>query len=242
MLQSRIESQQAKILLGNSRNRHRTAWQQLTTVIGDPSLPPKPLDGDLLGTVPALTWEQASRRLLSESPEVAAAYANLAKAQAASGRANADRYPNWEAQAGAQYDESTRDTVANVQLSVPLPIYNRNQGGIRQAQSQIAAAQADITRIELLLQQRLAAAFEPYRNSRAQTEAYAQQILPDAKKSLDIAVKSYEGGEIGFLSLLNVQRTYFQTQVAYLEALRQLRDSAETIDGLLLTDSLQTEK
>jgi cobalt-zinc-cadmium efflux system outer membrane protein len=129
-----------------------------------------------------------------------------------------------------------------VQISVPLPVFNRNQGGIRQAQAQIAAAQADVARMELLLQQRLGKAFEPYRNARVQTEAYGTRILPDAKRSLDIAVKSYEAGEVGFLGLLNVQRTYFQTQVAYLEALRQLRDSAESIEGLLLTDSLQTER
>lgn len=242
VLQSRIEAEQAKIMLENSRNRHLTAWQQLAVVVGDPAMPPRPLDGDLRSAVPELTWEQTSQRLLAESPELAAAYAAFAKAQASLGRAYADRYPNWEAQAGAQYDNATRDTVANVQLSVPLPIYNRNQGGIRQAQGQIAAAQADVARMELLLQQRLAKAFEPYRNARHQTDAFAKRILPDAKRSLDIAVKSYEAGEVGFLSLLNVQRTYFQTQIAYLEALRQLRDSAESIDGLLLSDSLQTEK
>ena len=242
VLQSRIEAEQAKIMLENSRHRHATAWQQLAAVVGDPSMPPRLLEGDLRSAVPDLNWERASQRLLAESPELAAANAAVAKAQASLGRAYADRYPNWEAQGGAQYDNATRDTVANVQLSVPLPIYNRNQGGIRQAQAQIAAAQADVARMELLLQQRLAKAFEPYRNARTQTDAYAKRILPDAKKSLDIAVKSYEAGEVGFLSVLNVQRTYFQTQIAYLEALRQLRDSAESIDGLLLSDSLQTEK
>jgi cobalt-zinc-cadmium efflux system outer membrane protein len=242
VLQARIESEQAKIMLENARNRHSTAWHQLAVVVGEPSMPSRPLDGDLRSAVPELGFEKASQRLMAESPELATAYAALAKSQAGLGRAYADRYPNWEAQAGAQYDNATQDTVANVQISVPLPVFNRNQGGIRQAQAQIAAAQADVARMELLLQQRLGKAFEPYRNARVQTEAYGTRILPDAKRSLDIAVKSYEAGEVGFLGLLNVQRTYFQTQVAYLEALRQLRDSAESIEGLLLTDSLQTER
>jgi cobalt-zinc-cadmium efflux system outer membrane protein len=241
MLQSGIEAEQARILLENALNRHAAAWRQLSAVAGTPTMPPRPLDGDLRGAVPDLSWEKESQRLLAESPELAAAYAAVAKAQAALSRARAERYPNWEAQAGAQYDYGTQDAVANVQLSVPLPIYNRNQGGIRAAESQIAEAQANASRLELSLQQRLAKAFEPYRNARTQTEIYTQRILPDAKKSLDVTVTSYEAGEVGFLSLLNVQRTYFQTQVAYLEALRQLRDSAATIEGLLLSDSLQTE-
>lgn len=242
VLQSQIEVEQAKIMLENARNRYASAWQQLAVVAGDPSMPPRPLDGDLRSAAPELTWEEVSQRLLAESPELAAAYAAVAKAQASFSRARAERYPNLEAQAGAQYDNVTRDTVANVQISVPLPVYNRNQGGIRQAQGNVAAAQADAARIELQLQQRLAKAFEPYRNARVQSDSYARKILPDAKRSLDIAVRSYEAGEIGFLTVLNVQRTYFQAQVAYLESLRQLRDSAEVIDGLLLTDSLQSDQ
>lgn len=40
--------------------------------------------------------------------------------------------------------------------------------------------------------------------------------------------------------LLTAQRTYFQTDLAYLDALRDLRTSAAAIEGNLLTDSLQT--
>lgn len=241
MLQSGIEAEQARILRENALNRHAAAWRQLAAVAGNPNMAPRPLEGDLRAAIPDLSWETESQRLLAASPELAAAYAAVAKAQAALSRARAERYPNWEAQAGAQYDYGTQDAVANVQLSVPLPIYNRNQGGIRAAESQIAEAQANVSRLELSLQQRLAKAFEPYRNARTQTDVYTQRILPDARKSLDETVKSYEAGEVGFLSLLNVQRTYFQTQVAHLEALRQLRDSAATIEGLLLSDSLQAE-
>jgi cobalt-zinc-cadmium efflux system outer membrane protein len=239
LLQSRIESQQAKVMLDGANNRHAAAWRQLAAVVGEPNLPPAALEGNLEQAAPELNWDQASARLLAESPEVATAHAALAKAQAALGRAYAERYPNVDAQAGAQYDNASQDTVANVMISVPVPIYNRNQGGIRQAQAEVAAAQANIERVELSLQQRLAKAFEPYRNARSQVDAYSQLILPDAKRSLDVAVKSYEGGEISFLAVLNVQRTYFQAQVAYLEALRQLRDSVESIEGMLLMDSLQ---
>jgi hypothetical protein len=40
--------------------------------------------------------------------------------------------------------------------------------------------------------------------------------------------------------LLTSQRTYFQANLAYLDALRELRQSVAVIDGLLLIDSLQT--
>jgi outer membrane protein, heavy metal efflux system len=38
---------------------------------------------------------------------------------------------------------------------------------------------------------------------------------------------------------LTAQRTYFQTNLAYLDALREMRTTTVTIEGLLLRDSLQ---
>lgn len=46
-------------------------------------------------------------------------------------------------------------------------------------------------------------------------------------------------GETGFLNLLTAQRTYSQTNLAYLDALRELRTASAEIDGLLLANSLQ---
>lgn len=242
VLQSKIEAQQARIMLESARNRHANAWQQLALVIGDPMMAPSPLDGDIRAAAPDLTWETSWQRLRQESPELAAAQASVEKARATRDQALANRYPNLEVQAGAQYDSNTRDTVANVQFSVPFPVYDRNQGAIRRSQSEVMAAEAETARVELNLQQRLAAAFEPYRNARAQVDSYANEILPDSKRSMDIAGKSYDSGEIGYLSVLTVQRTYFQSELAYLDALRQLHQTAASIEGLLLADSLDEAK
>jgi cobalt-zinc-cadmium efflux system outer membrane protein len=48
----------------------------------------------------------------------------------------------------------------------------------------------------------------------------------------------YEAGETNFLSLLTAQRTYSQTNLFYLESLRELRMAEVEIEGLLLLDSL----
>ena len=39
-----------------------------------------------------------------------------------------------------QYDNATEDTVTGVRVGLPLPIWNRNQGGIRQAQAELRQA------------------------------------------------------------------------------------------------------
>ena len=76
-------------------------------------------------------------------------------------------------------------------------------------------------------------------NARHQVERYQQNILPDAQASLDLVNEAYRQGEYGYLILLTAQRTDFQTNLAYLDALRQLRESTVEIDGFLLRGSLQ---
>ena len=77
-----------------------------------------------------LRWDDTLNRLLTESPQLAGIRAGVDRAQAALSRECAGRIPNVDLQAGVQFDNATRDTIAGVQVGIPLPIYNRNQGNI----------------------------------------------------------------------------------------------------------------
>jgi cobalt-zinc-cadmium efflux system outer membrane protein len=125
-----------------------------------------------------------------------------------------------------------------LQVLMPLPIFNRNTGAIRQAESEAVAAERAVQQLELDLQNRLAPVFERYASSAARVRRYRENVLPIAQESLDLVRRGYEGGEFPFLNLLNAQRTYFETNLQYLESLRELRSSFAEIDGLLLRGSL----
>ena len=242
VLQARIEADSAKILLEKARNRHTGAWRGLAAVIGDSALQPILLAGELQDGMTQFTWEDTLNRLWAESPELAGAHAGVARAQATLSRECAGRIPNVDLQAGTQYDNATRDTYATVQVGIPIPIYNRNQGNICRAQAELVAAQHEVSRVRLALQQRLAAVFEQYATAHQQVEKYNRDMMPNAKESLDLVSSGYRQGEFGYLMLLTAQRTYFQTNLAYLDALRDLRTSAAALEGNLLSDSLQTSE
>ena len=241
LLQARVEVNSARIALENAQNRYEGAWRRLATVIGMPDMPPQPVTGDLESNVSDLTWETAVGQLLSASPEVTTARIGVDRARRSLSRALAEPIPNLNLQAGVMYDDGTNDTVANVQIGFPLPVHNRNQGAIRQAQAEVAVAESEVARIELNLQNRLARAYERYANARNQVAKYAREILPDARESLELVRTGYRGGEFSFLVLLTAQRTYFQANLAYLDALRELNEASVSIEGLLLTDSLQAQ-
>ena len=118
-------------------------------------------------------------------------------------------------------------------------IYDRNQGNIMRAQAELIAAQQNVQRVELLLQDRLAEAFREFEVAREQVAQYRQGILPDAKKSLELTRAGYQQSEFGYLELLTAQQTYSRTNLAYIARLRELWLSAVQIDGMLLTGGLE---
>ncbi len=239
VLQARIEADSARILAEKARNRHFAAWRNLAAVVGVADMQPVSLAGELQDGLSQLTWDDSADRVLADSPVLAEARIGVARAQAVLSRECAARTPNVDLQAGVLYDNATRDTIAEVQVGVPWPVFNRNQGNIRKAQAEIAVARAEVRRVELELRQRLAAAFEQYQNARCQVEKYANEILPNAQASLDLMTAGYRQGEFSYVALLTSQRTFFQVNLAYVDAIRDLRWAAVAIEGNLLGDSLQ---
>lgn len=240
VLQARIEVNNARIGVTNAQNRADAAWRRLASLVGMPGMEPSVVTGDLLADMPAFTWEGAIGRMLTESPELAATRIGVDRAVRALRRARAEPTPNVTVQAGPQYDFGTGDTVTNVNASLPIPIFNYNQGNIRKAEAEVRSARAEVARKELELTTRLAANFERYANAQNQVIKYQKEILPDATEALKMVTNAYRAGESSFLVLLTAQRTYFYTNMAYYTAVQDLWETSVTIDGLLLTDSLQS--
>ncbi len=168
------------------------------------------------------------------------ARAEVRRARWALDRAIAEPVPDVTAQLAAQYDTATSDPIAGVQIGAPIPLWNKNQGGVQQAESAVVAAVRNVERVELSLRERLADAFQDYSDAKIQTQTYAEEILPKAKETFELVSRGYEAGEVGYLAMLNAQQTYFETNLAYIDSLRDAWRSTQRIDGLLLDESLNT--
>jgi cobalt-zinc-cadmium efflux system outer membrane protein len=125
-------------------------------------------------------------------------------------------------------------------MLVPLPILNRNQGAIAAASGELVAAQRRVERIELALTQKLAQAYQRYADAQAEVERYGTDILPNARENLELVNRAYQAGEFAYLNVLVAQRTLFNANLEYIDALGRLRQAAAEIEGYLLTESLQT--
>ena len=238
LLQTEVQLQNATVLRQTSQNQLDQAWRQLATLVGDETLTRQPLVGDVHALPKSLDYAAQLASLQSTSPELATAMANVTRARRTVHRECAQAVPNITGQVTVQFNDATNDTVTGVQVGVPLPIFDRNQGGVCQAQSQVTEAMRNVDRVELDLAQRLAAAFRQYADARATAETFAGEILPRSQQAIELVRKGYQQGEGGYLDLLAAQRTYSEANLAYLNALGQAWRSYLRIDGLLLEGSL----
>jgi cobalt-zinc-cadmium efflux system outer membrane protein len=238
LLQARIEARQERVALEKARALYRADWRQLVAFVGNPCLPVGRLQGELdaPGAVP--DWDATVAHLLDASPELHIAEAEGAASQLALKREQVEPIPNLQLRVANGYNFEVHSNTTDVQLGVRLPLFDRNQGNIHAAQGRVARAQAEVSRVELLLQQRLARAYGRYETAQATAQLYRDRNLPDARRAYELYLESFRKRRAAWPQVLVAQRTYFQISVDYAEALAELRRAEVTILGLLLVDGL----
>ena len=125
VLQAKIEADSAKLQLNSAQNRHQAVWRRLSAVLGTPETRPAPLAGDLDGQLSEVTWDEALARLLQESPELAEARSGVQRARAAVAQQCAERVPNVDLRGALQYNNASGNTIAGLEVGIPLQIHNR---------------------------------------------------------------------------------------------------------------------
>lgn len=241
VIQVTIEREKLVTGFRNAGRRRQAAWKELATVVGDPRLPPSRLAGDPDASHSNYEWDSTLQRLLTTSPEVGAAIANVERARWAVQRALVEKVPNVTVQGlvNARDNGIGGRSDGSLTIGVPLPIWNRNQGGVIQAQGQVAAAERALEQLELDLQNRLAVVFERYGNARDYEDRYEKLLKGLTDEWLKRNEELRVGGEASQLDVILFQRTYAQTKLDYLDALRERRKAEAEIEGLLLSGSLQ---
>lgn len=234
VLQADIELERIRVKLVQARAKRDAAWRRLAVAMGQPNLATQPVEADPADLVWPHDWDTSREMVLGSSPEVSALAIDISRARAALARACAEPVPDVSTQVSVQYDNSTDTTIAGVQVGMPIPLWNRNQGGISQARSELTAAQRRLEAVELDLTAQLAQMMREFESAKAQADAYQQGILRRAQENMELTQQSYNAGETSYLELLTVQRTYFESNLDYLSTLGQVNRSVQTLTGFLV--------
>jgi cobalt-zinc-cadmium efflux system outer membrane protein len=186
------------------------------------------IDGELMYRKYAVTLDDLKRDALAARPDWLAAQTGVALAQHTQALAVANRAR--DVTGGLEYDRAGALNAVGFTVSVDLPFHDRNQGNI--AHSRVAVTQAmeleAFARSTVLTD--VVTAYATFQTSEKVVALYQSGYLDQAKQSLDITTYVYQQGSGTLLDLLDAERTYRTTQLAYRQALAAYLTSVRQIN------------
>jgi cobalt-zinc-cadmium efflux system outer membrane protein len=245
VIEVEIEAERADIDVQRAEHDLERVWHELAAMVGVPDLPLSPLAGDLEAEVPIVDEAAVRERVLRDSAEVRIARARLEHARASMARARADRVPNFFIRAGGGYNAERYAIGKDVgpefffEVGVPLPIFDRNQGSIAQAEAQVRLAEQELRRVELSLRTRFAGAVRNYRDAQRTVERYQRGVLAQAQRGYEMYLARFREMAASYPQVLIAQRTLSQVRAEYVRALVDLWQASVALDGELVTGGLE---
>lgn len=240
-----VEAQRLELALVQARNALERTWRQLAAETGDPQLAPVPLAGDL-EQLPALDFDTELERIYAQSPEMRSAEITIRRSDLAVSQARAAVVPDLVARGGLHYNRERLGLgnqpigwQGSAEVSIALPLFNRNQGAIAAARAEAERASLAVDHARLDLRSRLASVFRQYRDSLAAVERYRKEMIPTAQKAYELYSTAFRRMAAAYPQVLIAQRNLFQVQEDYLATLMAAWQAVVDIRTLLVPAQME---
>ncbi|MBI4817434.1 MAG: TolC family protein [Deltaproteobacteria bacterium] len=128
-------------------------------------------------------------------------------------RANLHR----EGAAGLGPEVFDADQYFGIKLALSIPLFNRNQGAIREAVAKRAAAELEVIALEHTVSAEVASAQADLGAAARRLDLYAA-ALPRVDRNLELLARAFEAGQIDAPGLLAARDRSFRTRLDHLEA------------------------
>lgn len=220
----KIELSRAKLELDNARLRLASFWgttqPQFSNAVGD---------FFLVSSVPP---SKSFLEKLSKNPNLARWSTELKRRKAALDREKANGIPNIQVNGGYRHLETTNDDTLRFGITVPIQLFNRNQGAIAEAKNRLEKTREEKRAMQLNTTQRFFKAYNALVFSHSQVTSIKNEILPEAQKAFEATQEGYKFGKFGLREVLESQKTWFEAQKQYIEALASYHKANVDVEGL----------
>src|SRR5579872_2347269 len=228
LLKIKLQLLQFQTDLASARIARAQALGTLRQLIGFQAVPGNyDVAGELAFQPLTVGREDLQARALHERPDLKAAQQGVTAAgsQVALAKANGKQ----DLDTAFTFSHVSGASSGSVSFSIPLAIFNRNQGEI--ARTRFALTQAQLTEkaAEETVFTDVSNAYEATKTNQEIVELYQSGYLNQAQQSRDISEYAYKRGAAALLDLLDAERSYRSTQLAYRQALATYMLSLEQL-------------
>ncbi|ABQ27519.1 TolC family protein [Geotalea uraniireducens] len=183
---------------------------------------------------------------LAKRPDIMGLEAEKAKGDAEIALAQAERIPNITAGFGYQRENTAievagsdvkdRDNLIGLKLSIPIPLFDRNQAGIREAQARKGSAENRYAFARVTAEREVEAAFARLATAEKSLSIYTREIIPQLEENLKLVQEAYRLGEVGILTVIEEQKKFFEVNDGYLTALHDRQTALVKLETAVAID------
>lgn len=185
------------------------------------------VEGDLTYQALQLNQDDLLLRALKNRPDLLAARQGVraAESQYALARANG----KVDLTGGLTYSHLSDQNTMGITFSIPLPIFDRNQGEIARTRYAMTAAQETAYAASDTVLTDVNSAYQAFSGNQEVVNLYVGGYLKQSQDSRDISEYAYRRGAASLLDYLDAERSYRATQLAYRQALAAYLTAVEQL-------------
>ncbi|MFH1883353.1 MAG: TolC family protein [Planctomycetota bacterium] len=222
---ARIEQKRAQRRLVSARKQLAATWGGISPAF-------EGVSGQLDITFP-IPSEAELRGLLEQNPDLARWAVEMESRRAALELEKANAITDPTIFGGMRRFNETDDTAVVFGLSIPVAVFNRNQGRILEAKYNIARAREQRGAVEANLYATLADTYQALSSAFIEVTDLKNEVLPGAESAFDAARRGYSEGKFDYLMVLDAQRTFFYSRARYIESLAAYHGAKADVERLI---------
>ena len=210
------------------------AQNKLKTLMGRTGPEPIAVAGELRRDTQPVELNVVRQRALGRRPDVEALRRDQARSTADVRLQIAQGKVDYTVSGELHRQRAPHDIAGNVYgvyVSVPIPLFNRNQGEIERARQEEQQIAAKMRALEAQVVNEVQAAYEAYSASRDVVESIETWMLAQARDVRATTEYSYRRGEASFVELLDAVRAFNETMLSYNDARAELARSLYSLDA-----------
>ena len=133
-------------------------------------------------------------------------------------------------------EEKVRDNLLGIRLSLPLPLFDRNQAGIQEARAKRSSTESRLLAATRNIDREVETAYARFLNAEKVYSLYRTNIIPQLEENLNLTQEAYRLGEVGILAVIQEQKKFFEVSEGYLTALHDRQTAFVKLETAVSTD------
>ncbi|MFV2072786.1 MAG: TolC family protein [Thermoanaerobaculales bacterium] len=170
---------------------------------------------------------------LQQTPEMARLTEELQRQEQVIKLEKARGVPDLTLALGSRNFQDTGDWAWVGGMSLPLPIFNRNQGARRAAEFELERTRREVAAVRIALESRLSRILEGLRAAEDEARSYEREIVPASTEAFEAMSLGFREGKFGFLEVLDAQRSLFEATLLLLDSRQRYAATRTQLERLV---------